>query len=53
MLEMEQDIAVLKNAVTHTGDMIPLAYREALEKAARLAPPELAEQIRSIPSPYR
>jgi predicted nucleic acid-binding Zn-ribbon protein len=48
----EDSITSLKRAVSEAHDMIPLAFREAREKAARLADEPTAEKIRAIVSPY-
>jgi hypothetical protein len=53
LLDMEKDSTTLKAAVEAYAALVPFAYSEALERAARLAPPELADQIRSITCNYR
>jgi predicted nucleic acid-binding Zn-ribbon protein len=49
----EDSITTLKRAVSEAHDMIPAAFREAREKAARLADEPTAEKIRAIVSPYQ
>ena len=52
MKSQEDNLSSLKRAVSTAHDHVPIAFRHALERAARLADPETAAKIRAITSPY-
>jgi hypothetical protein len=50
----DETIATLRDYLMRTGNLVPIAYKHALKRAAEAAEtPELAKKIINISCPYR